>query len=413
MCKILVIDDDKIISKVLKRLIKQKLGLEVDTVGSLKELKEKVLENVYDLAICDYILPDSEKGEAIDYLLEHKVPTIALTASYDEQLRDKILEKGVVDYLVKGIPNIQDHIISVVKRALKNKETKVLVIEDSKTDRTIMKRILENMLFQVFEASCLSEAEEILKSQRIKLIILDYYLPEDEDTVKFIYSVRERFPKSELAIIVVSGVIHTKMVPLLLKAGANDFLQKPFGKEEFMVRITNTLELIDLIKELEFYAYRDPLTGLYNRRYFFEEAPKLWNLAKRRNLNLICVMMDIDDFKKINDLYGHEVGDLVLKDFSKKLQKFFQRGEDLLARIGGEEFVLLITFTEKTEILKYLESFREYIAKEPLKGEDFEVSYTISMGVETELKNSLKEMMISADRKLYEAKAKGKNCIVA
>jgi diguanylate cyclase (GGDEF)-like protein len=224
--------------------------------------------------------------------------------------------------------------------------------------------------------------------------------------------VRERFPKSELAIIVVSGVIHTKMVPLLLKAGANDFLQKPFGKEEFMVRITNTLELIDLIKELEFYAYRDPLTGLYNRRYFFEEAPKLWNLAKRRNLNLICVMMDIDDFKKINDLYGHEVGDLVLKDFSKKLQKFFQRGEDLLARIGGEEFVLLITFTEKTEILKYLESFREYIAKEPLKGEDFEVSYTISMGVETELKNSLKEMMISADRKLYEAKAKGKNCIV-
>jgi len=141
------------------------------------------------------------------------------------------------------------------------------------------------MLFQVFETSQGSGALEILnKYPDIRLMILDYYLP-DEDTVELIYSIREKFKKNEVGIIVVSGVIKTNMIPVLLKAGANDFLSKPFSKEEFIIRVNNTIEMLDIINELEFYAFKDPLTGLYNRRYFLKKLQSYGNLLKDMVLN--------------------------------------------------------------------------------------------------------------------------------
>lgn len=415
MSKILLVDDDKFVLKVLSKIINEKIKVPTDQVMSFKELRKALAENTYLLSICDYHLPDAEYGEAIDFLVKNKIPTIVLTASYDEKVREEILEKGVVDYLVKGTPNILEHIIYVVSRALRNKNIKILVVDDSQTDRALMKKILKNMLFQVFEASNGLETLEILKNNSdIRIIILDYYLPE-EDTVELIYSIRERFKKNQVSIIVVSGIIKTNMIPVLLKAGANDFLSKPFSKEEFMVRINNTIEMLDMIKELEFYAYRDPLTGLRNRRCFFEEAPKLWTLAKRQNSKLACIVIDIDDFKKINDTYGHNIGDEVLKDFAKHLRNFFRRKSDLIARTGGEEFTLLVAYEEKEKLLEYLERLRKHIEENILRiqenSEEMEIKYTISIGVELELMEFLKEMIISADRKLYESKRKGKNCI--
>jgi len=415
MSKILIVDDDKLVLKVLSKLLTEKLKVSVECVFNFEELKKALNENTYLLSICDYHLPDAEEGEAIDFLIENKIPTIVLTASYDEKIREKILEKEVIDYLVKGTPNILEHIIYVVSRALRNRKTKVLIVDDSQTDRNLMKKILQNMLFQIFEAERGSTALEILeKNPDIKLIILDYYLPE-EDAVELIYTIREKFKKEDVGIIVVSGMIKTDKIPTLLKAGANDFLRKPFSKEEFMVRINNTIEMLDIINELEFYAYRDPLTTLHNRRYFFEEAPKLWNVAKRNGLNIACIVMDIDDFKKINDTYGHDIGDEVLKDLAKHLEKFFRRKSDLIARIGGEEFALLVIYEDKKRFLEYLESFRIHIEKNVLKisanSKELKIKYTVSIGVETEIKESLKEMIISADHKLYQSKEKGKNCI--
>jgi len=415
MSKILVIDDAKIIQKVLAKLIHEQLKLTVEVVGSLEELKNIPNLNEFLLAICDYHLSDAEKGEAIDFLIEKRVPTIVLTGSYDEKIREVVLNKGVVDYLVKGIPNIKEHVINSIRRALKNMKTKVLVVDDSPIERSIMKKILLNMLFQILEASSGKEVLKILENNPdIKLIILDYYLPED-DTIQLIYTIRNKYKKEELAIVVVSGVIKTNLIPVLLKAGANDFLKKPFTIEEFMVRVINTLDMLDIIKELEFYAYKDYLTQLWNRRYFFLEAEKTWSMAKRYNLKIALIMTDIDDFKKINDTYGHEVGDEVLKDFANHLRKFFKRNEDLVARIGGEEFAVMCGYEKKELLLSHLENLLKEIENSEicikLKEDKIKIKYTVSMGVEFELKESLKDMIISADAKLYESKRLGKNRI--
>jgi len=415
MSQILLVDDDKIVLKVLSKIVKEQIKIPTQCVTTFEELKKVAKENAYLLSICDYYLPDAEHGEAIDFLLENKIPTIVLTASYEEKIREEILAKGVVDYLVKGTPNIIELIVNSISRVLKNKNTKVFIIEDSQTDRTIMKKILQNMLFQVFEFSRCSDALEMLeKNPDTRLIVLDYYLPE-EDTLEFIYSVRGKHKKEELGIIVVSGIIKTEKIPILLKAGANDFLSKPFSQEEFMVRITNTIEMLDIIKELNFYAYRDPLTTLGNRRYFFQEGEKLLAISKRYGYKLACIVIDIDDFKKINDIYGHDIGDEVLKDFAKHLKTFFRRKSDLVARIGGEEFACLVGYEDKESILEYLERLRKQVESNTLivleNSDEIKIKYTISMGVELEIKDSLKEMLRLADRKLYESKKKGKNCI--
>lgn len=412
--EVLLVDDDRFILKALTKLITQKFDfIEITGVENFHEVKRVISERLFSLAICDYHLPDAEKGEAIDFLLMHKVPVIVLTASYDESLREKILEKGVVDYLIKGIPNIGEHILSAVKRVFSNLKTKVLVVEDVEVDRKIIVNILKNMLFQIFEANSISKAREILRENSdIRLIILDYYFPE-EDALDFIYEIRKRYSKDDLGIIVVSGIAKTSLIPIFLKAGANDFLRKPFSKEELVVRINNMLDFLDLIEELEFYAYHDPLTGLYNRRYFFEEAPKIWYIAKRQNLKLACIMIDIDNFKKINDIYGHEIGDLVLKDLAKKLRLYFKRKEDIIARLGGEEFAILTIFSEAEKFIPYVENFLKIVRENPLEIREGDVIYyTISVGVELELKNNFKEMLTSADKKLYEAKHKGKDTLV-
>lgn len=196
--KILLVDDDRIILKAVSKLISQRLSLPVITAENLSETQKclkKERQNI-GLAVCDYHLPDAEKGEAIDFLLSHNVPTIVLTASYDENLRESILDKGVVDYLVKGTPNIVENLILSIKRTLKNSQTKVLVVEDMPVDRKIIANILKNMLFQVVEASSLREAQKILKEDpQIKLLILDYYFPE-EDTLEFLYEIRRIYSKS-------------------------------------------------------------------------------------------------------------------------------------------------------------------------------------------------------------------------
>ena len=148
MTQILLVDDDKFVLKVLSKLIKEKIEIETVLVMNFEELEKALKENTYLLSICDYHLPDAEHGEAIDFLIKNKVPTIVLTASYDEKLREEILEKGVIDYLVKGIPNITDHIIYAVSRALRNRKIKILIVDDSQADRALMKKILKICFFK-------------------------------------------------------------------------------------------------------------------------------------------------------------------------------------------------------------------------------------------------------------------------
>ena len=163
--------------------------------------------------------------------------------------------------------------------------------------------------------------------------------------------------------------------------------------------------------QLKEQAYRDPLTQSYNRRYFYEVSEGLLNLARRDKTSLCIVMIDIDNFKKINDTYGHLIGDEVIILLANKLKEIV-RESDIVARFGGEEFVIVFPKSDLNATKLISEKIRSAIEKEILKVNKLEVKFTISLGVsEFDYINNktIETMLDSADNALYNAKDNGKN----
>ncbi|MCS7279173.1 MAG: GGDEF domain-containing protein [Thermodesulfobacteriaceae bacterium] len=184
---------------------------------------------------------------------------------------------------------------------------------------------------------------------------------------------------------------------------------------EQLVNITRELakknvQLSEALKTIKKINNTDPLTGILNRRAFLKILKREISLAKRHNLPLSLVMIDIDYFKKINDTYGHETGDYVLKSITKVIKKSI-RQEDLFARLGGEEFVLLLPHTNMEAAYKMSERLRQTIEKRQFKR--IREKITASFGI-TEFSplDNFKLFLKRADEALYEAKKRGRNCCI-
>jgi diguanylate cyclase (GGDEF)-like protein len=179
------------------------------------------------------------------------------------------------------------------------------------------------------------------------------------------------------------------------------------GRVWFFRDITTQKQTEVVLKEL---AHLDPLTGVANRRYFFERANQEFSRSKRHSTPLAMAELDIDHFKQINDQHGHAVGDKVLKSFCSTIQKLL-RETDIFARIGGEEFAVLLPDTNLDGAVCLTERLRRVIAGNKLALDGKEFKYTVSIGV-TMLKISdaaIEDCLLRADKAMYRAKQNGRN----
>ncbi len=167
------------------------------------------------------------------------------------------------------------------------------------------------------------------------------------------------------------------------------------------------IELQMLNKELTKLTNIDPLTGIYNRRYFYNISKELIALTKRENRELSLAIIDIDDFKQINDTHGHDIGDDVLKLLVKKVRETI-RNSDILIRFGGEEFIVLLSNTSSKQAMIVMEKVREVIEEQKFMKN---VSFTISIGISEHIKEeiAIESLFKRADLALYSAKESGKN----
>ncbi|MEH6534076.1 MAG: diguanylate cyclase [Photobacterium frigidiphilum] len=172
----------------------------------------------------------------------------------------------------------------------------------------------------------------------------------------------------------------------------------------------NELALKDMSDRLKEIVDKDYLTGIHNRRYFYQKAKAEFNRSKRANQDLSLLIFDLDNFKRINDNYGHAVGDVVLQEFSSNVRSFL-RGYDIFARIGGEEFALLLPATKANEAYVIAERIRQLIASLTIPFEKGTVKVTTSIGLIESLDNigEFEQMMRFADKNLYQAKLNGRN----
>lgn len=178
----------------------------------------------------------------------------------------------------------------------------------------------------------------------------------------------------------------------------------------FAKQIGISLGRARLFQEVQSLALTDPLTGLQNRRSLFELGRIEFSRAHRMQRPFSCMMMDIDHFKKINDNYGHQVGDEVLQGFAKQC-KSHVRGVDLIGRYGGEEFMILLPETDRDTALIVAERFRKMIAENPIETTAGILNITVSVGVATkdEQTTYLDALVARADQALYISKHKGRN----
>ncbi len=411
--RVLLIDDSQAISRLLRARCQDLAGAEAEIAGSLAETRALLAERPerFFVAVVDLNLPDASEGEAVDLVQAYGIPAIVLTANYDEATRERMLDKEVVDYLLKNSLHEIDQVAMLVRRINRNRQVRVLVVDDSRTFRAYLVKLLALHRFQVIEAADGRAALEIVKANPgIELVITDYHMPE-MNGLTLVSALRQLYPRSELAIIGLSERGSAALSARLLKNGANDFIHKPFLPEEFYCRVIQNIEQIELIRTIRDVSVRDYLTGLYNRRYLFETGEVLYASAKRRKLNLAAVILDIDHFKRINDTYGHLAGDRVIREIARVLSCGV-RQSDLLGRYGGEEFCILLTGLEVDDLKIVLERLRSTVEATRIVHEGNEISATISLGATLDLADSLQAMIERADACLYQAKQGGRNRFV-
>jgi len=398
--KILIIEDSITYAKLIKfQLEKNIIGLSADIIASFEELKKIDLEE-YELFIVDMILIDSER-EHINYLLERNKKIILITQYQEEFFKHKAkLDFHIVDYIIKDDISILNYLKRLVKRFYKNQFLNVLVAEDSVSVRNLEKKYLELFNLNVLSAKDGKEAYEIVNNKKVDLLITDINMPHI-DGEKLIKMIREKYSVEELPIMVISLNNEKEELINILKLGINDYLTKPFLKEEFIIRIMNILDIYELLKSYEDSMFRDGLTNIYNRFFLENKMDDIF----RQNKTKTIVMVDIDFFKKINDKYGHQMGDEVLKFFAKILKNNIRKN-DFVIRYGGEEFLIYLPSTTKIEAYVIMHKIRNI-----LKIDKKPVDFTFSAGIADE-GETLPEMIQLADERLYKAKKEGRDRIV-
>ena len=293
----------------------------------------------------------------------------------------------------------------------------VLVVDDS----AVHLKILEHTLSREFEKVHLArngrEALEIFEREHPVLVITDCVMP---DVGGFELCQRIRAAQSfYVYIIMVTSMAETENVVKGLTAGADDYLTKPYHTEELLARVKVGMRLIDLHRQLEeknrlleHFALTDPLTGLPNRRAIEAWAAHELPAAVRHGFSFWIVLIDLDHFKRVNDAYGHEAGDTVLKAFGEIL-KSNTRSSDISGRIGGEEFLHVITHADEAHLPMIVERTRAKLTAQTFSFGGSEVTVTASFGVAGIRVGgraaTFGELVSRADRALYRAKQNGRN----
>ena len=248
------------------------------------------------------------------------------------------------------------------------------------------------------------------EDEAISLVISDYHMP-GMNGFDFVQEIRHRYDKRSIAVIGLSGQGDPDISVQFIKKGANDFLQKPFLQEEFFCRVTNNIESLEQLLELKTLATKDYLTGLSNRRYFYEEGDASVARSTKASMPYTLAVLDIDRFKPMNDEFGHDAGDAVLRQFSEHLGLAFSRF--IVARVGGEEFAVLMAGLEAERAYELLDEFRRFVEAQMyiLPDDDYQ-RITVSIGVRAGVDQSIHASITDADKALYLAKENGRNMVV-
>lgn len=295
----------------------------------------------------------------------------------------------------------------------------MLVVDDSPLYRRLVEETLSSGPYSLIFAENGKDALALFHERQPCIVVSDWVMP-DLTGPELCERIRANATKAYTYVILMTSKAERANVVQGLQAGADDYLTKPFDPAEMLARIGVGRRIIDLNRELlaksqmlEEAARTDPLTGLPNRRAIEEWASKQLRGAARHGFPFWVIVGDLDCFKSVNDTFGHDAGDTVLKQFALVLKKN-TRASDICGRLGGDEFLIVLAHVNTEHIELTVNKFREELAQLafPFRGQS--VSVTASFGVAGFRGKDLldfSELLREADQMLYEAKRAGRNLV--
>ena len=402
-----------------------------------------------DVILLDVMMPRMDGFEVCRRLKANPrtadVPVVMVTALSDTADRLSSLEAGADEFLTKPVNDIAlfARVRSLVRLKRMTDEwrlreeicgrfggnppaaaeakgpARILIVEDNAFAAANLADALKPLApFMVRVAAC---AEAMDKLDRIELVIASLSAPGD-DALRLVGHCRAQDPSRHLPILLIA---ESSDLPLLAKGldlGANDYLVRPVERNELLARCDTQIRRKRLQDRLNqnyqrslSLALTDELTGLHNRRYLFAHLDELIERANRDGIRVALLLFDIDHFKKVNDSHGHAAGDEVLRQIAARASNSVRRA-DLVARLGGEEFVVVMPETELAIAAAVAERLRAAIARQPfiVGATAAAFSLTVSIGVTAAAPrgDARDRMLARADDALYAAKAGGRNRVV-
>ncbi len=298
---------------------------------------------------------------------------------------------------------------------------KILLAED---DPIACRRLRELLLDWGYEVLAVADGAEALRALAApdapQIALLDWMMPE-LDGPEICRDVRCRPRDRYVYIILLTAKAGADEIMAGFEAGADDYLIKPFDLLELQGRLLAGQRIVKLNDDLvaareamRHQATHDGLTGVWNRRAILEHLERESQRARREDRPLSVILGDLDHFKHVNDTFGHQAGDLVLQEAARRLSGGM-RPYDLIGRYGGEEFVILLPGAGAGDAAHCAERLRERMAAEPVVHEGQRIGVTISLGVAHSAEvepPGVAELLQAADLALYQAKGRGRNCVV-
>ena len=265
------------------------------------------------------------------------------------------------------------------------------------------------------------KALELFNDKFFPIVLTDWMMPE-MDGLELCRAIRKNTYPGYVFIILLTAKDSKDDIIRGLRAGADDYLTKPFSHAELIARLNTGKRVLELERslkdaneEIRILSITDPLTGTYNRGYMTERLPQEIKRARRYSRALSIILCDIDHFKKVNDTYGHLVGDRVLKDFAQCIRHSIRQDVDWTARYGGEEFLIVLPETDVNGASVMAERLKSELSQRVTETQGKQISITASFGVtgfgpDTPDEMISPEAMVSkADKYLYQAKREGRN----
>lgn len=449
--RVLVVDD--ILPNV--KLLEAKLAGEyydVLTATSGKEALEKVERDAPDIVLLDVMMPEMDGFEVCRQIKANPavahIPVVMVTALTDSADRIKGLEAGADDFLSKPLNDtaLMARVRSLVRLKMTIDEWKVrentanqlgvvegsanamsepvenariLVIEDQSYDAEKFTAGLkeDNDIVIVVETGV--EALAKIKEADYDLLAVSLNL-QNEDGLRLCSHLRSSDRTRSVPILMIAGEDDMSRVAQGLEMGAHDYIHRPVDQNELLARVRTQVrrkrfqERLRSTYEISLsMALTDSLTGLYNRRYFETHFQKLLQKSEESKKSMGVLLMDIDHFKNFNDTYGHNIGDEVLKIFAQRVKDSL-RSFDLVARLGGEEFVVLLPDVSPETAYFIAERLRRLIGDAPFACAvpEGKVTVTTSIGGTMVQGNGqrMEDVLEQADKALYLAKEAGRNC---